>query len=59
MILRFCTIPRGKKEIAKHCGYKDMGHFSAYFLKSLLESGKLQMTIPDKPNSRNQKYAAV
>lgn len=58
-ILRFCSIPRGRKEITEHCGYKDMRHFSAHFLKPLLESGKLQMTIPDKPNSRNQKYVAV
>jgi hypothetical protein len=28
-------------------------------LKPLLENGQLQMTIPDKPNGKNQKYIAV
>ncbi|MDY0287922.1 MAG: ATP-binding protein [Sphaerochaeta sp.] len=59
MILQYCAVPRGKKEITAHSGYKDMRHFSANFLKPLIESGKLQMTIPDKPNSRNQKYVAT
>lgn len=58
-ILQYCAIPRGRKEITEHCGYKDMRHFSSNFLKPLLESGRLRMTIPDKPNSRNQKYIAA
>ena len=58
-IIAFCSEPRSKAEIANHCGFKDIKHFSAHYLKPLLESGRLQMTIPGKPNSRNQKYVAV
>ena len=55
-ILSFCVLPRAKTEIAAYCGYKDAKSFSSRYLKPLLESGKLQMTLPDKPHSKNQKY---
>jgi len=58
-ILQYCAIPRGRKEIAEHCGYKDVRHFSSNFLKPLLESGRIQMILPDKPSSRNQKYVVA
>ena len=29
-----------------------------YILERLLDSGKLQMTIPDKPKTKNQKYTS-
>ena len=50
-ILKFCKEPRTTKEIMVYLGLKDRRNF---YLKSLLDSGKLQ--IPDKPNTKNQKY---
>lgn len=58
-ILSFCIEPHSRKEIAQYCGYKDVRYFSATYLRPLMEQGKLQLTIPDKPNSRNQKYIAT
>ena len=36
-----------------------MGNVKKKYLRPLLDSGALKMTIPDKPNSRNQKYITV
>jgi ATP-dependent DNA helicase RecG len=55
-ILEFCAEPRSRDEIQQHIGVSNRGYFRTSILKPLLESGKLKMTIPDKPNSRNQKY---
>lgn len=55
-ILQFCSSPRTKKEIASFCGYKDLRNFTLRYLNPLLASGQLKRTIPDKPNSKNQKY---
>lgn len=37
-------------------GYKDPRYFTKEYMKPLLKNGELVMTIPDKPNSKNQKY---
>ena len=58
-ILAFCAQPKSREEIMTMCGLKNKNHFIKAHLKPLLESGQLRMTIPDKPNSRNQKYVAV
>ena len=58
-ILACCQEPRSRTEIAAYCGYKSVRSLMQSHLKPLLESGQLRMTIPDKPNSRNQKYVAV
>ena len=58
-ILVFCSIPHSKAEIADYCGYKNNKNFTKKYLRPLLDSGTLKMTIPNKPNSRNQKYITV
>ena len=58
-ILAFCKVPRSKAEIMEHCGYKNAKNFTQLHLRPLIESGQLQMTIPDKPRSRNQKYVTA
>ena len=55
-ILEFCKEARTAKEIAQYCGYKGVDRFKRNYLKILLEQEKIEMTIPDKPKSKNQKY---
>ena len=55
-ILEFCFVPRTRDEIQEFVGISHREHFRAKILKPLLDTGQLRMTIPEKPNSRNQKY---
>lgn len=58
-ILELCKTEKSLKEITEHFGYKDVYKFKNNYINKLLEKGKLQMTIPDKPKSRNQKYITI
>ena len=58
-ILNYCMTPRTRQEIQTFCKLAGRNNFSKLYLKPLLESGKLQMTLPDKPSSRKQKYVTV
>ena len=57
-ILKFCKNPHSKKEIMEYMEYKHKRNFTILYLKPLLEKGLLQMTIPETPNNKNQKYVA-
>ncbi len=54
-IVEFCKEPRSGAEIAAYCGFKDVKNFREHYLTPLLGT-RIQMTIPDKPTSRFQKY---
>lgn len=58
-ILNFCIEPQSKKDIALFCGFKDLRNITLKYLNPLLKSGQLEMTIPDKPKSQNQKYVTI
>ena len=58
-MLRFCTEPRSKTEIAEFMGVKTLYYAMKKYVTPLLDSGQLAMTVPDKPQSKLQRYYAV
>lgn len=58
-IMEYCKEPKKKSDIARYCGYNDERYFTKKYLKPLLQEKFVAMTIPDKPNSKNQKYVTV
>ena len=56
ILVDYCSIPRSRAEMMEQTPIKSVTYFRKVFLLPLLDSGKLRMTIPDKPNSKNQKY---
>ena len=58
-LVDFCREAKSNAEIAKYFGYKDSGYFRRKFITPLIEANKLFMTVPDKPNSQDQKYYSL
>ena len=58
-LLSFCKTPRTRQEIADFLGVKTVFYAMQHYVKPLLDSGLLRMTIPDKPKSSKQKYYSV
>lgn len=57
-ILKICAEPKSKREIAELLSYKSIKSIKAE-VERLLHTGRLTMTIPDKPRSKNQKYVVM
>ena len=56
MVLNYCFEPKSKNEILEKIGLSKQ---SKYFIENLgpaITAGLLEMTIPDKPTSKSQKY---
>jgi ATP-dependent DNA helicase RecG len=55
-LVETCAEPKTREEMMAYLGLVNRDHFRKNYLKPLLDSGKIKMTIPDKPKSKNQKY---
>ena len=58
-LLAFCHEPKTRQEIAAFLGVKTVFYAMQHYVQPLITTGKLAMTIPEKPKSRNQKYYTV
>ena len=55
-LISFCKSPKSRKEIAEYLGIKTLTFVTREYIQPLVDAGKLKLTIPDKPKSKNQKY---
>lgn len=55
-IIEFCSVPRSMTEIMEHISLKHRYNVKHRYIDPLIKGGFLVMTIPEKPNSRSQKY---
>jgi hypothetical protein len=58
-IVNSCSVPRTAKEILDRKGLYNQSRARKKYIQPLLDMGVLEMTIPEKPNERNQKYRKV
>ena len=55
-VMRNCLTQKGITELMQLCGRTNRTKFRDQVLQPLLQSGWVEMTIPDKPKSSKQKY---
>jgi ATP-dependent DNA helicase RecG len=55
-LIEFCDTAKSRDEMMAYLGLTNRGYFRSAYIKPLLDSGELKMTLPDKPSSHNQKY---
>ena len=58
-LLKFCTTPRSRKEIADFLHVKTVFYAMSHYVQPLLKTGQLAMTLPKTPKSSKQKYYTV
>lgn len=58
-LLEYCKEPKNRKEMMEFLGIKHRTTFRTDYLNPLLNDGKIAMTLPDKPRSKNQKFYSI
>jgi ATP-dependent DNA helicase RecG len=57
-VLDYCMVPRSSREILAHINVTYQNKNIIKFIKSLVDAGFLERTIPESPNSPKQQYIA-
>lgn len=58
-ICNFCSVPRTSQEIMDRLGISNQSKNRQKHIGELLEMGVIEMTIPNNPKDKNQKYRKV
>lgn len=60
-IIEFCSKPRSKAALAERFGFAQerSSYFFNTYVLPLIEVGKLRLTIPEKPKSKNQRIVST
>jgi ATP-dependent DNA helicase RecG len=58
-VISFCTVPKTREEIFTHIGlFNNSKNYNKY-IKPIIELGWLNLTLPEKLTSKNQKYTTA
>ena len=59
-LLNFCKTPRSRAELSDfYEGQLSINYVMTKLVHPLISDGRLKMTLPDKPKSKNQRYYSV
>ncbi len=58
-IRNFCLVPRSAQEIMERLGISNQSKNRQKYIGELLAAGVLEMTIPNNPKDKNQRYRKV
>lgn len=58
-LLVFCRTPRTRSEIIEYLGVTSWQYVFHRYLTPLIRKGAIQLTIPEKPRSRDQQYVTA